>query len=78
MATLFQVVGETPGYQLHVDLEAQRIYSGQGLNFTFEINLHHRYRLLNGLDDIAQTLKHEKEIDAYEQRTAARGQTATL
>ena len=68
--TLFKTVRETPGCKLHVDLQAQRVYSDDGLNFTFQIDTHHRHRLLNGLDDIAQTLKYEDKIDAYEQRMA--------
>jgi 3-isopropylmalate/(R)-2-methylmalate dehydratase small subunit len=62
---LFQKVRETPGFRLHVDLAAQRVYS-DGLDFRFQIDSNHRHRLLNGLDDIAQTLQHAVKIDRYE------------
>ena len=64
--TLFQKVRETHGFQLHVDLAAQRVYSGD-VDFSFQIDPNHRHRLLNGLDDIAQTLQYVAKIDAYEQ-----------
>jgi len=63
---LFQRVEQHPGYQLTVDLESQTISDGFGLSLSFEVDPFRRHCLLNGLDDIALTLKHEEEIEAYE------------
>jgi len=62
----------TDGYQLTIDLEAQTITtpSGQAIGFTVDEN--RRYRLLNGLDDIALTLQHADKIKAYETERAQR------
>jgi 3-isopropylmalate/(R)-2-methylmalate dehydratase small subunit len=53
-------------YQLTVDLEKQKISDAMGLNEHFEIDPSRRHILLNGLDDIAQTLQHQDKISAYE------------
>ncbi|MCC6442088.1 MAG: 3-isopropylmalate dehydratase small subunit [Armatimonadetes bacterium] len=56
----------TPGYRLTVDLEGSLITDGQGLSIPFEVDAFRRYCLLNGLDDIGLTLRHEDKIRAYE------------
>jgi 3-isopropylmalate/(R)-2-methylmalate dehydratase small subunit len=56
----------SPGYLLTVDLEKQRVSATDGTAYAFEIDPYVRYRLLNGLDDIALTLQHEDEIGDYE------------
>jgi 3-isopropylmalate/(R)-2-methylmalate dehydratase small subunit len=66
--TIFQRVRATPGYQLNVDLETRRITSGDGLDYSFEVDPFRRDCLLNGLDDIGLTLKHENKIRQYEAR----------
>jgi 3-isopropylmalate/(R)-2-methylmalate dehydratase small subunit len=53
-------------YQLTVDLEALRVEDGQGFAASFLMDEFSRHCLLNGLDDIALTLQHEAEIQAYE------------
>ena len=50
------------------DLEAQRISGPGGPDIAFEISAADRLRLLEGLDDIGLTLKHEAEIAAFEAR----------
>ena len=63
----------TPGYRLHVDLEAQRVWDeSEEVAASFEIEPFRRHCLLNGLDDIALTLEHEDAITAFESRRAAR------
>jgi 3-isopropylmalate/(R)-2-methylmalate dehydratase small subunit len=57
---------EKPGYKLTVDLEDQTIKDDAGLNIKFEVDDFRRHCLLNGLDDIGLTLKHEDKITAYE------------
>ena len=55
-----------PGYRLTVNLQNQTIYDSEGFEETFEIDPFVRERLLNGLDDIATTLKVEEQITAFE------------
>ncbi len=57
---------ETAGYQLIVDLENQVVRDEAGFERKFEIDPSRRHNMLNGLDDIAQTLQHEEKITAYE------------
>jgi len=64
-----QVTASDGGAPFTVDLEAQRISGPGGLDIAFDIAPADRMRLLEGLDDIGMTLKHETEIAAWEQRT---------
>jgi 3-isopropylmalate/(R)-2-methylmalate dehydratase small subunit len=57
---------EIEGYKLAVDLETQMITDENGLAVPFEVESFQRYCLLEGLDDIALTLRHEEAIKAYE------------
>ena len=68
---LFAETVATPGYQLTVDLAAQRVVTPSGDAFEFDIDEFRKYKLLNGLDDIGLTLQHADEIKAYEQRRRA-------
>jgi len=52
--------------KLTVDLETQTIADEDGLSVSFVINEFQRYCLLEGLDDIGLTLRHEDAISAYE------------
>jgi 3-isopropylmalate/(R)-2-methylmalate dehydratase small subunit len=61
---------EKPGYKLTVDLVDQTIKDDAGLNLTFEVDDFRRHCLLNGLDDIGLTLKHEDKITAFEKAHA--------
>jgi 3-isopropylmalate/(R)-2-methylmalate dehydratase small subunit len=65
---LFREVEATPGYELEVDLEGQRIGKPDGTQIPFEVDTFRRHCLLNGLDDIGLTLQHVDEIRAYEER----------
>ena len=60
------------GHKLTVDLKAQEVRSQDGWRTSFSINPFRRQCLMNGLDDIALTLKHEGLIDAYEKKWANR------
>lgn len=55
-----------PGYSLHVDLTQQTVTTPTGATFTFEVDAHRKYCLLNGLDDIGLTLQRVDKIRAYE------------
>jgi len=57
---------EREGYQLTVDLERQIIEDSDGLSIPFVVSEFQRYCLLEGLDDIGLTLRHEDAIRAYE------------
>jgi 3-isopropylmalate/(R)-2-methylmalate dehydratase small subunit len=59
---------EIPEYQLTVDLEQLTVTDNQGLTAEFAVDEFTRHCLLEGLDDIGLTLKHEPEISAYESR----------
>jgi 3-isopropylmalate/(R)-2-methylmalate dehydratase small subunit len=63
---LFRRAAKHPGYKVSVDLEKCEIRDEFGLKLTFEVDDFRRHCLLGGLDDIGLTLKHEKEIAAYE------------
>jgi 3-isopropylmalate/(R)-2-methylmalate dehydratase small subunit len=59
------------GRDLTVDLEALTIADPDGGVTAFDFDEFDRYRLLNGLDDIGLTLRHESHIGAFEARRAA-------
>ena len=54
------------GYELTVDLERQTIEDSEGLSILFAVGEFQRYCLLEGLDDIGLTLRHEDAIREYE------------
>ena len=53
---------------LTIDLDAQEIRGPDGGVIKFEIDPHRKHCLLNGLDDIGQTLQKVSRIDAFEAR----------
>jgi 3-isopropylmalate/(R)-2-methylmalate dehydratase small subunit len=62
--------------EAEIDLEAQEVrFDGRALRF--EIDPDTRHRLLNGLDDIGLTLRHEDEIAAYERERERSGPQTT-
>ncbi len=65
---LFADVRQHVGYQLTVDLEKQTISLPAGEVMAFNIDPFKKDCLLNGLDDIALTMEHTAEINAYEQK----------
>lgn len=66
---LFDAVKAFTGFKLIVDLPEQRVSSADGsLSFPFEVGEFRKYCLLNGLDDIALTLRQADVIRAYEER----------
>jgi 3-isopropylmalate/(R)-2-methylmalate dehydratase small subunit len=67
---LFQEI--SGGYRLLIDLAAQQITTPSGLKIGFDIDDNRKYRLLNGLDDIALSLQHADAIAAYEAARAKR------
>lgn len=57
-----------PGMKLEIDLRNMVIRGEDELVMVFTIDPYQRNLLLNGLDDIALTNQHEKEIREFEQR----------
>ena len=66
VAQLLQNAKTIPNYQLAVSLEAQTVTDTQGFHATFEVDPFRKFCLLEGLDDIGLTLRHEKALDTYE------------
>ncbi len=65
---LFKRVFANIGYRLTVDLESQIITDDKGFKIPFEIDPFKKKCLLEGLDDVGLTLKHEDKILVYEKR----------
>ncbi|HEY1727372.1 MAG TPA: 3-isopropylmalate dehydratase small subunit [Candidatus Baltobacteraceae bacterium] len=57
---------------MHVDLEAQRITTPDGVEFHFEIEPMRRRMLLEGLDAVGVTLLQADKIEAFEKQARAR------
>ncbi len=71
---LWDLLESEPGAQITVDLEARTVTAGTGVDAiedSFTIDDYTRWRLLEGLDDIAITLGHADDIDAYERQRPA-------
>ena len=62
---LWDVVEADPGTEVTVDL-VQREVRAAGFVAGFEIDDYGRWRLLEGLDDIGLTLRHEGEVTSFE------------
>jgi 3-isopropylmalate/(R)-2-methylmalate dehydratase small subunit len=63
---LWALAEENPAAEITIDLERKEVLAG-GDAWSFELDDFARYRLLEGLDDIGLTLRHEEAITAYEQ-----------
>ncbi|MEX1079097.1 MAG: 3-isopropylmalate dehydratase small subunit [Homoserinimonas sp.] len=59
------IIEESPGMEASVDLAAKTATLGD-LTVPFEIDDYTRWRLLEGLDDIALTLREEAQITSFE------------
>jgi 3-isopropylmalate/(R)-2-methylmalate dehydratase small subunit len=55
-----------PGHTITINLEEQTVIDDEGFKAGFEIDPFRKYCLLNGLDDIGLTLRHEAQLDAFE------------
>ena len=64
---LWKILEEAPGTEVTVDLENRQVSAGDS-TFRFEIDDYTRWRLMEGLDDIGLTLRHEEDITAFEQK----------
>jgi 3-isopropylmalate/(R)-2-methylmalate dehydratase small subunit len=65
IASLTEIVESSPETELTIDL-VQREVSAPGITLSFEIDDYVRWRLMEGLDDIAVTLTHAADIADFE------------
>ncbi|MFV1441079.1 MULTISPECIES: 3-isopropylmalate dehydratase small subunit [unclassified Phaeobacter] len=56
--------------RMTVDLEAQEITTSDGEVVAFEVDVHRKHCLLNGLDDIGLTLEKSASIASFEDKAA--------
>jgi len=68
VAELMRRANEFEQYQATVDLERRLVKDDHGFSAEFAIGEFQRYCLLEGLDDIGLTLKHETDIASYEEQ----------
>jgi 3-isopropylmalate/(R)-2-methylmalate dehydratase small subunit len=66
--TLTHRSAANPNHTITINLEAQTVIDDQGFSAHFDIDPFRKYCLLNGLDDIGLTLRHESELDSYESK----------
>jgi 3-isopropylmalate/(R)-2-methylmalate dehydratase small subunit len=71
VARLFAALAADPDAEVVVDVAARTVaIPSAGLQEPFELAGYAQWRLLEGLDDIGLTLRHEDEISAFEARRA--------
>ncbi|MBV9730001.1 MAG: 3-isopropylmalate dehydratase small subunit [Pseudonocardiales bacterium] len=63
--SLWKLLETEPGTEVTVDL-SERTVQARDLTMGFAIDGYTRWRLLEGLDDIALSLRHAQQIDAFE------------
>ena len=64
---LWKLLEKEPGTEVTVDLRSRTI-TAKDIVAGFQVDGYTRWRLLEGLDDIGLTLRHEAEVTAFEQR----------
>ncbi|WP_434623235.1 3-isopropylmalate dehydratase small subunit [Azospirillum sp. B2RO_4] len=72
VATLRRQLQEAPGAAVTVDLPAQTLTGPDGRALPFAIDAFKKECLIEGLDDVALTLRHQDAIDLFDQRDAER------
>ncbi len=63
---IWKYLENEPGAEVSVDLHARSVTAGE-IVAPFQIDDYTRWRLLEGLDDISLTLRHEPDVTAFEQ-----------
>jgi 3-isopropylmalate/(R)-2-methylmalate dehydratase small subunit len=66
VAKLLHNAKTIPNYQLTVSLEEQTVTDSQGFKASFEVDPFRKFCLLEGLDDIGLTLRHQAALDTFE------------
>jgi 3-isopropylmalate/(R)-2-methylmalate dehydratase small subunit len=72
VAKLQDAAEADPAPELTVDLKAREVRVEGVLTASFEIDDYTQWRLLEGLDDIGLTLRHEDDITAFEGKRPSR------
>ena len=67
---IWKLLENNPGTEITVDLINQQVLVAES-TFSFEIDAYTRFRLIEGLDDIGLTLRHEEQIKAFEAKRPA-------
>jgi 3-isopropylmalate/(R)-2-methylmalate dehydratase small subunit len=62
---LWSLLESEPGAEVTVDLRSKSI-TAKAISVPFELDDYTRWRLLEGLDDIGLTLRHEAEVTSFE------------
>ncbi|WP_062205824.1 3-isopropylmalate dehydratase small subunit [Streptomyces sp. NBRC 109706] len=62
---LWELVEREPASEVTVDLVARKV-TAPGIEADFDLDENARWRLLEGLDDISLTLRHEPDVAAFE------------
>ncbi len=70
---LFATAERGEAFELTVDLRINRVTGPDGFRAAFDMDPYRRQMLLEGLDEIGQTLRQELRIAAYERRMEALG-----
>jgi 3-isopropylmalate/(R)-2-methylmalate dehydratase small subunit len=68
VAELLTKAQTVPGYKLTVSLEDQTVTDETGFKANFDIDPFRKFCLIEGLDDIGLTLRHESALDTFEAR----------
>jgi 3-isopropylmalate/(R)-2-methylmalate dehydratase small subunit len=71
--TVIENAERSPGYKLCVSLLDKMVSDDEGFSARFDIDDFRRTCLLEGLDEIGITLKHDAEISAFEAQRTSRG-----
>ena len=74
---IWKYLENEPGASVTVDLVSRTVTAGD-IVAPFEVDDYTRWRLLEGLDDISLTLRHEDEVTAFEGRRPAWKPTTTV
>lgn len=67
---IWKILEENPGSEITVDLVERQVHA-QDATFRFDVDDYTRWRLMEGLDDIGLTMRHEADITAFEERRPA-------
>ena len=74
---IWKYLENNPGAEITVDLGARSVHAGE-IVAAFDIDDYTRWRLLEGLDDIGLTLRHEDEVSKFEASRPSHKPVTTL
>jgi 3-isopropylmalate/(R)-2-methylmalate dehydratase small subunit len=73
---IWKLLENEPGAEVTVDLRSKTI-TAKAIVATFELDDYTRWRLLEGLDDVGLTLRHEADVTAFEAKRPSYKPTTT-